>query len=321
MSGVVAVSSDLFCLSCGYNLTGLDLPRACPECGNLSDPFPDLQRAREWFCGREAWCWSLRSSSQLPTGIPYALIDERTAEFAVRRIVLGLWVLSILNIIFVLAASCVAIEKHVYLQYYLAGGPVRTEELTEFDNLFHLNLHFNITLPGLISGLTGVVSQTETVTATRYCWRPVAPDAITGIIALLPFLVTFCSFHGTRCLLRVLAGITNRIPVNGDTWKSLLRATSLVAFNYAIGLALLEMVILGLESCEILMPSRDFGIAALVLLVIGSWVCLWGWARFVWLDSARVFLPHRVLSAFLLMSAAIGLPVLGYSALRVLLWR
>lgn len=45
----------LRCVNCGYDLRGLPLPRACPECGEVSDPA--REQAIAWFLDLRSWLY------------------------------------------------------------------------------------------------------------------------------------------------------------------------------------------------------------------------------------------------------------------------
>ena len=42
------------CFNCNYDLTGLDLPHRCPECGEWADPVAERKAAVAWYLGRGA---------------------------------------------------------------------------------------------------------------------------------------------------------------------------------------------------------------------------------------------------------------------------
>lgn len=60
-TGVPARGPDsdavLRCVNCGYDLRGLPLPRACPECGEVSDPAREREQAIAWFLNLRSWLY------------------------------------------------------------------------------------------------------------------------------------------------------------------------------------------------------------------------------------------------------------------------
>lgn len=80
--------SPAFCFSCGYDLTGLDLPRACPECGRLADPAAQTEAARQWFARGAAWRWWV---GKAPPGVLYVLHDPDSLRRAHLRQWRWLW--------------------------------------------------------------------------------------------------------------------------------------------------------------------------------------------------------------------------------------
>ena len=100
----------LFCFDCGYDLHGLELPRACPECGCVADPAGDVRRVRSWFAGRPAAIgWILRPG-RIPPGSWYALFDRGSLQLARKREWLWLWMPALLAAVTVAMGCLITVE-------------------------------------------------------------------------------------------------------------------------------------------------------------------------------------------------------------------
>ena len=137
--------SRWFCFRCGYDLYGLALPHACPECGCICDPVRDEEDARRWFA--DAWCslrWITRRS-RTPVALCYALNDPMTGRLARQRRMVSLWVPAIMTSFVVMAGVLVLVEYDVKVAYYdksdLDQSPLRVTNTEETDRLYSLNLH------------------------------------------------------------------------------------------------------------------------------------------------------------------------------------
>src|SRR5688500_459724 len=103
-----------FCVSCGYDLTGFDLPRACSECGQLADPPRDASEARAWAQSVRSWFWPWCRLP--PRGLLYALHDSASARTARRRALLA-WSGTLLTAVIVLFGTSMKIESGVKRWY------------------------------------------------------------------------------------------------------------------------------------------------------------------------------------------------------------
>lgn len=148
MSSTSAQDSSVaspFCFRCGYNLTGLSFPHACPECGEMHDPLRDQRNARQWFAGRWSWLlWILRPS-RTPIGLLYVLYDPVSARIARNRRLTWLWLPGILSTLLVLGGVCVKTQYDVHVWYYKNGDTLRTPQhslhVKEWDRIYCQSWH------------------------------------------------------------------------------------------------------------------------------------------------------------------------------------
>lgn len=75
------------CAQCGYDLTGLELPHRCPECGRLADPQADRRAALDWYASPRA----LLLLGSMPASAALYLAEPQVVRRAGRRFVV--WVL------------------------------------------------------------------------------------------------------------------------------------------------------------------------------------------------------------------------------------
>lgn len=134
-----------FCLECGYDLSGLQLPRRCPECGRLADPETEAAEAREWFARRAPKLLWLGGQETVPLGLSCMLSDVASAKLARRRTTRWLWLPAILAVFTVGFGCFVTVEYAVRVGYYDLSAPeqrsMSVATRTETDRLFALNLH------------------------------------------------------------------------------------------------------------------------------------------------------------------------------------
>lgn len=138
------------CLHCGYDLRGLQMPRACPECGRVNDPIADARRVREWFARRStaiAWLFRWR---RVPPGSWYLLFDAKSLRIARRREFVWLWLPAILAAVTVALGCWITIDYNVKVWYYDGADPEqrprRVVHEDETDRLFATNMNIGWSL-------------------------------------------------------------------------------------------------------------------------------------------------------------------------------
>ena len=137
--------SNPFCFECGYDLSCLDLPRPCPECGRLADPTAQAAEAREWFARPSSTLKWLVRPSTIPSGSWHVLYDPTSAGLARVRVACWLWLSTVLAVVTVGVGRFPTAEYDVKVWCYVGADaertPLRVVTERETDRLFALNLH------------------------------------------------------------------------------------------------------------------------------------------------------------------------------------
>ena len=121
-----ALAPAPFCFNCGYDLTGLELPRPCPECGRVADPPREIEEARQWFF-KEAWKpWALLRPSRIPLALWHSLDDVASRRVARRWRRLCVWLPATLVLFVVVTGYMFERESIAALVTYSANSPTAT---------------------------------------------------------------------------------------------------------------------------------------------------------------------------------------------------
>ncbi len=120
----------MFCFQCGYDLSRLQLPRPCPECGTIRDPQKDAAAARAWYAGKWAWFDWLFREKEVPLGVHYQLADDSSYDLARRRIYLWIYAPIVAVILLIFGTSCIRANFKVTATRQYAISPNQVESLT-----------------------------------------------------------------------------------------------------------------------------------------------------------------------------------------------
>lgn len=134
-------SHPLHCVECGYDLTGLALPHACPECGSLGDPRPHPAAVREWFHSRRGLL-----VRRPPTGFLSHLDDPACRRTARRRLTVFLILPCLVSSLLLLAGNGVQRVVNLDIWWEVPNQPGKKyspENTNHEDRLFAFNFHLD----------------------------------------------------------------------------------------------------------------------------------------------------------------------------------
>lgn len=308
-----------FCFGCGYDLTGLELPRQCPECGLLRDPSLDEQ-ARKWFAGRWACLRWLRHPSRTPTNLCYLLFDRPSMHIARRRRFRWLWLPAILCSLVVAIGSFIVVEHDVKVWHYAKDDPqkkprgVRNE--TEADRPYHLNLHFHFPVweDIVLSPKTTWVTERERQgrRGVALAWPEV--DFLAVVVGGLLWFGLLLGFLPTRLLLTrsIPRGMTGQ---HASEMRSAVRSVSSLVVPIFGASAWIWVGVVIVWGVDTVLPipwiegvEIYLALGATILWMVASLV---GWPMLVMLDRDRIRFRHRVLTAVACLLLSAGGPVLA----------
>lgn len=310
-------ASHPFCFSCGYDLRGLALPRACPECGRLADFERQAQAARRWFAGGKAWFWWLHPRSKHPPGLFYVLHDRSSRRIARRRVFLMLWLPAILSSLVVIAGTTLICwttvqEPHMSMKF----GMRPYHGLIPFCQLWN---------PRPVTASSATVKH-----EVRFDWPKLSRYKLStffflGCYLVVPWLALLCGYLPCRLLI----GARVRRAVSGDRPDELKRSVRSVVSLLALwmGMALwlwfAWLVVVGVSELTHPPYSYPWGVVLVLRLLLLLSAAVWiaagmvGWSRLVALDVGRVVFRSRVLISVLLVGIGVGGPLaVGWSLFR-----
>jgi hypothetical protein len=306
-----------FCLHCGYDLTGLDLPRSCPECGDTADPARQQADARQWAHGRHAWMWL--ASRRVPPGVIYVLHDPVSVRKGRRRAVL-LWLPAILTACIVFIGICIEIESSVKVWYYVKSDPDRLPHRVsvevETDRPYNFNLHlFHGGLFAKPVPATWVQVVEKRRQRVHFTWAPDLDFVAIGWGAA-PLCMLLFGYLSCRSLLAVLA---RRVDAQRDclALRRSLRTCVRLMMGPSAAAAWLWLAMTMGAGLTWVREAPAPGLSDLVgwgtLLACGLFVLgMFGtWVRLVSLDRARVFFSSRMAMGAALLLLNIAGPVIA----------
>ena len=307
-----------FCFQCGYDLTGLELPRQCPECGLLRDPSLDEQ-ARKWFASRWACLRWLRHPSRTPRNLCYLLFDQPSTRIARHRRFRWLWLPAILCTFVVAIGSFIVVEHDVKVWHYAEDDPqktprrVRTESKTE--RLYHSNPPLRLSIWDFfhLPGKTWVFeSEKQRLRSMALAWPEV--DFIAVGVGGLPWFGLLFGFLPARLLLTrsTPRGMTGRHV--SEMRRAIRSVSSLVVpmFGASAWTWVGAVIVWGLDTVLPIPWIEEVGICfTLGAIILGIVASLVGWPMLVMLDRERIRFRHRVLTAIACLLLSAGGPVLA----------
>lgn len=318
-----------FCFSCGYDLTGLSLPRPCPECGQLADPERQTEEARRWFASRRSWLWLFTRASKIPPAVLYALDDPTSVHLARRRMFIGIILPALLCTFIVFVGSTIGVKKRYKEWYYDPNDPDRTPRRvsidTEVDRLYSFNLHFDLfgfrPPPSWVKESELLPGQSFTL---NWPSRYFLIDPVTLIHFGPPWVILLFGYLPCRFILlglgkRASPGKTG--PRTSTSLKSglVLPCAGLAVQNWSwVG----AVVISGISDLVPISTASSYaiddvlGYALITLVGVGVVNAVFAWPHFIRLEKAGRLFSFRASSAMLLVFVNLAGPV-GFAFLVI----
>ena len=194
------------CPNCGYNLTGLDLPHRCPECGHLADAVAEREAAVRWYSS-----WNGLLFRKTPSMALAYIGDARCRRHAWRRcllLVLAPWLA--VTLLFLLINSVQEVKTHEtwWERPENPSQKLYYKKTADTDRLLTLNLD----LLGLrlfdFSHISGAVRREKTTRSFVLSWPE--PDAFTCLVFLVPPAVSVFGVWFLAGVLRVRRAMTRQ---------------------------------------------------------------------------------------------------------------
>jgi hypothetical protein len=296
------------CLRCGYSLTGLALPRPCPECGHPAEVgYEERARpVREWFSSWRAWGWCLRRSARVPAGLFYVLHDAAFRRTAWRRLLLVLCLPAILSSLIALGGNSVCVNYSVRIWWHNVHDPqrraLREETETQTDRLYGFNLHLPLFRGGLFFKRPSYWVEVEERKRTGLSLaKPDLDDPALIAWAVAPWALLLCGFVPGRILVWFLARrrtVRTRYPAAPRASASALSLMA-IPLGWSLWAWMLFAVLGGLDDL-INLPRH---LLSVTFVVVGAaWVtgCILGWVQIARLDASRFIFPWPLRLGFLL---------------------
>lgn len=308
------VTDRPFCFSCGDELTGLDLPHQCPECGEHVDPKQQAAMARNWLASRRAWWWLLCGRSMLPPGLLYCGHDTALIRKGRRRIFFMLWFPALLSVLVIAAGTCVLVEYDVRLWYYDRSDPdrkpLRVVNGKDTDRPYNLNLHlfrdFFFSPPANWESV-----EERHRRYVRLVWPPHL-DQFAIRSAGFVWLMLLFGYLPCCGLLATLAKRTATQRGRSELRSSMrtARRMLIVPAGVAAWLWLALVILAGVLTIHAEVPISAHLMDVLLLMTCapGLAVIVIGWWRFVGLDRGRVFFTSPLCVAALLVGISLAGP-------------
>lgn len=319
-------SAHPFCFDCGYDLSGLELPRPCPECGRLADPTAQAAEAREWFARRSSRLMWLVLPQRLPPGLWYVLSDPASGKLARRRVVRWLWLPAILAVVTVGVGCFITVDYNVrvwhYDQFDPERRPVGDVTVTETDRLFAFNFHFFRGVAGLVcqkqaSWVQVVERQRKSVDVSV----PESIDAFSLLWGCGPLLAVVFGYLPSSRLVAVWTRHRARRQWRVNVAKAAQTAWSVIAvpFGMAAWAWFLAVLIYGIGELSGSNGMASHLVGGLVWAALGWWVfvSLVGYGVLVRQDRARILVRSRSgLWAMVVILSTGGPAGVGWGILR-----
>lgn len=323
-----------FCFGCGYDLTGLELPHCCPECGRYGDPSHDAREAKQWFARcRSGLLWWIRPS-KVPLGLFYSLHDPTSARIAARRRFRWLWLPAMMTSLVVFIGSFVAVEYDVAVWYYDKADPAKTPHADSTGSAIAYLTPVSTTARERLFSFSFLRRGQHVWLGAPdgTVWMQVREQTRTGLVLTAPsnfgalrlnldwgslawFTLVF-GYLPTRSAIALFARRAGRLTGRVRARTAVATCLALVAPVLGAALWVWCVTVLAVGILLVFIPEEFlFGwLRGFFLVTAGLWIAgaIVGWPLVISLDRARLIFPARAWMSLLLVVVTIVGPPVGY---------
>jgi hypothetical protein len=200
------------CPNCNYDLTGLDLPHRCPECGYLADPPAEREAAVAWYASWKGLFF------RAPPRMALAYLGDRRCRRRARQrgllLLLVPWAAATLLILLGTSIQVVQTHETWWEKPESPGKKLTYREWTETSRLLVFDLEIGPLFD--FDFVWGATRHDNTRTSVRLAWP--APDWLTLLVFIIPPAIGLLGVVFLAGGLRIHVAVTHRTIEAGGLW-------------------------------------------------------------------------------------------------------